>query len=172
MAEDRRTALKVISGVFGCTAASAVGVPALRAVLSPVFTDTMSSPEGFVPIAALARVPDRGPPVRVTVVLAGVRDAWNVLPPSEVGAVWIQRRGESLTVHSTVCPHLGCGIDYDSAADAFVCPCHTSKFGRDGSVSGGPSPRPLDRLEARVAQGRIEIRYQRFKPGTPEQVPA
>ncbi len=171
VAQDRRTALKVITGIFGGGAAAAVGIPALRAVLTPVFHDTVVGAVGFVKVGALDALPSDGTPVRVDVIVEGAQDAWTALPPTQVGAVWMQRKGDELLAFSTVCPHLGCGVDYDKANDSFTCPCHTSRFERGGGVADGPSPRALDELEARVVDGQIEVRYVRFKPGTPEKVP-
>jgi menaquinol-cytochrome c reductase iron-sulfur subunit len=73
---------------------------------------------------------------------------------------------------STVCPHLGCGVDFNADKRAFACPCHESAFALDGRVESGPSPRGLDRLEARVVEGRVEVKYQRFRQGTQDKVPA
>jgi len=39
------------------------------------------------------------------------------------------------------CPHLGCAVQ--GAKQLFICPCHGSLFGLDGSVTLGPATRPL-----------------------------
>ena len=40
--------------------------------------------------------------------------------------------------------HLGCSVSWKADRQEFVCPCHDAQFGLDGSVRGGPPPRPLD----------------------------
>jgi cytochrome b6-f complex iron-sulfur subunit len=46
---------------------------------------------------------------------------------------------------SNVCTHLGCLV---SASDTgFLCPCHGSKYNRDGKVIAGPAPRNLPWLD-------------------------
>lgn len=171
MAEDRRTLLKVLSGVLGGGAAAAVGLPALRAFIDPIDRTTVSGPGEFVPVASLAAVPEDGTPVKVPVVIQQPKDAWARLPPTQMGAVFLKRSGETVIAYSTVCPHLGCGVDYAGDKNAFACPCHESAFDIEGKVSGGPSPRALDQLEARIAKDTIEVRYQTFKQGTKEKIP-
>ena len=59
----------------------------------------------------------------------------------------------------------------EAAGEGFACPCHGSRFDRDGHVLGGPAPRGLDALETRVTVGddrAVEVRYRRFAVGTPE----
>lgn len=46
---------------------------------------------------------------------------------------------------SAVCTHLGCIANWKSEEGIVACPCHGSKFNRDGKVIAGPAPRPLQR---------------------------
>jgi cytochrome b6-f complex iron-sulfur subunit len=43
---------------------------------------------------------------------------------------------------SSVCTHLGCNVNY-VAGQGFACPCHGSRFDKNGLVVKGPAPRPL-----------------------------
>ena len=43
---------------------------------------------------------------------------------------------------SSICTHLGCNVNYVSG-DGIKCPCHGSRFDRNGLVTHGPAPRPL-----------------------------
>ena len=47
---------------------------------------------------------------------------------------------------SAVCTHLGCIANWKSEEGIVACPCHGSKFDRDGNVIGGPAPKPLPRF--------------------------
>ena len=170
MSDDRRTVLKVIGSVVGAGAAALVGVPAIGVLVHPISSDTVRGATGFVPVADAGAIPEDGTPRKVAVVVQEPRDAWNKLPPTEVGAIYLRKQGGAVVAYSTVCPHLGCGIDLSADKSTFTCPCHESAFGLDGSVSGGPSPRPLDTLETRLRDGRVEVRYTTFKSGTPEKV--
>ena len=55
-------------------------------------------------------------------------------------------RDEDSTVHavSAVCTHLGCIVRWNTAERSWDCPCHGSRFARDGSVLQGPATKPLE----------------------------
>jgi Rieske Fe-S protein len=171
MAEDRRTLLKVLSGVLGGGAAAAVGLPVLRAFVDPVNRTTVTGAGEFVAIAPISAVPEDGTPLKVPVVIQKPRDAWTKLPPTEMGAVFVRKDGGEVVAYSTICPHLGCGVDFIADKNVFACPCHESAFDLEGRVAGGPSPRGLDQLQTRIEGGRIEVRFQQFKQGTKEKIP-
>lgn len=170
MAEDRRTLLKVLSTVLGGGAAAAVGLPALRALVDPVERTTVTGAGEFVAVASVGAVPKDGTPLKVPVVIERPRDAWTALPPTQMGAVYLRNSAGNVVAYSTVCPHLGCGVDYVAEKNNFACPCHESAFAIDGSVASGPSPRALDQLEVRIAGEQIEVRFQQFKQGTKEKI--
>ncbi len=68
---------------------------------------------------------------------------------------------------SMICPHLGCVVSR-IGDEGFSCPCHGSKFGRDGDVAAGPSPKALSWLEVtRAVDGRLVVNTAReVEPGT------
>jgi Rieske Fe-S protein len=39
---------------------------------------------------------------------------------------------------SSVCPHLGCQVFWESAKDRFFCPCHNGVFDASGKATAGP----------------------------------
>ncbi|SNB44802.1 ubiquinol-cytochrome c reductase iron-sulfur subunit [Geobacter sp. DSM 9736] len=63
------------------------------------------------------------------------------------------RSGESLHALELVCTHLGCTVSVTPGE--LVCPCHGSRFDREGNVIRGPADRPLKRH-------RVEISGQGF----------
>ncbi len=59
--------------------------------------------------------------------------------------VRIMATDEGVAALSLVCTHLGCIVA--ESPEGFKCPCHGSRYARDGKVVAGPAPRPLRWLE-------------------------
>jgi glycine/D-amino acid oxidase-like deaminating enzyme/nitrite reductase/ring-hydroxylating ferredoxin subunit len=57
-------------------------------------------------------------------------------------------KDEGNTVHafSAVCPHLGCVLQWNGEERSFDCPCHGSRFTKEGIVINGPATANLDRV--------------------------
>lgn len=169
--EGRRAFLKLGTVALGGGLATIVVAPALKAVLWPLREDVEVTAGGdeFV---VVGRLTDYGEvPVKVDIYADRV-DAWNRTKDVKIGSAWVVQRDGELRAFSTVCPHLGCAIDYDEGKNKFKCPCHDSLFGLDGSIEEGPSPRPMDALEHQP-QGEGEllaIRYERYKQGVEQKV--
>lgn len=59
--------------------------------------------------------------------------------------VYIFTDNEGIYAISSICTHLGCIVA--NTEWGFQCPCHGSKYNKDGKVIGGPAPRALPWLE-------------------------
>lgn len=58
---------------------------------------------------------------------------------------------------SAVCTHLGCIVDWQPTAQAFVCPCHGSQYDALGKATHGPARRPLALVTAVVKDDQIGL---------------
>jgi cytochrome b6-f complex iron-sulfur subunit len=67
-------------------------------------------------------------------------------------AVLVKPKGGGLAAFSAVCTHLGCVVQWQKGQDRFLCPCHGGLFSAQGTVLGGPPPKPLEALPL-VVQG-------------------
>jgi nucleotide-binding universal stress UspA family protein/nitrite reductase/ring-hydroxylating ferredoxin subunit len=57
-------------------------------------------------------------------------------------AVYRDERGEARAV-SAKCTHMGCTVGWNPAEATWDCPCHGSRYSRDGRVINGPATKPL-----------------------------
>ncbi len=73
--------------------------------------------------------PDRYPPDSVT------------LDP-ETG-IYVVREAQGFYALAATCTHLGCLTAWKPELGIIACPCHGSKFNRDGTKVAGPAPKPL-----------------------------
>lgn len=64
--------------------------------------------------------------------------------------VYIVRTATGFFAQSAVCTHLGCITQWKPELDLIACPCHGSRFNKDGAVIHGPAPGPLPRFAMRL----------------------
>ncbi|HVE83677.1 MAG TPA: ubiquinol-cytochrome c reductase iron-sulfur subunit [Myxococcales bacterium] len=160
----RRGLLVTITAGLSALLGAVLAVPFVAALVSPARKAAASAPpsEAFVPVIPIWDLPT-GVPKRVEIVADDV-DGWARQERRVMGAVWLIKVSKTeVKAFSTVCPHLGCSIN--AAASGFACPCHTSAFAADGQVTGGPAPRSMDPLEAKVEKDTVLVRYARFRQG-------
>jgi Rieske Fe-S protein len=77
--------------------------------------------------------------------------------------LFVLRDNAGFAVVGAVCTHLGCIVA--PGPDGFACPCHGSRFGRDGKVVRGPAPSPLAWYELTLAaDGQIVVDTRKQVP--------
>jgi nitrite reductase/ring-hydroxylating ferredoxin subunit/uncharacterized membrane protein len=113
--------------------------------------DRRPLPDDFVPVMPEAELPE------------------NTLRRVEVEGikVLLLRRGLHIHAMGEVCSHLGGPLAEGTIeGDSVRCPWHGSRFAlEDGRVLDGPSTYPQPCFEARVQNGRIEVRAPRSHEG-------
>jgi nitrite reductase/ring-hydroxylating ferredoxin subunit/uncharacterized membrane protein len=83
------------------------------------------------------------------------------LTPAVAGTtpILLLRRAEQVHALDDRCSHRGCLLHEGSLeGDAIICPCHGSTFRLDGSIVRGPATAPQPRFDARLSDGKVEIR--------------
>jgi Rieske Fe-S protein len=115
----------------------------------------------------IARMPKPG-------VLPGQSSQVKIGPPGEYPVsrdpvrvpgqnLFVLRDQAGFAVVGAVCTHLGCIVA--PGPDGFACPCHGSRFGRDGKVVRGPAPSPLAWFELSLAaDGQIVVDTRKQVP--------
>lgn len=170
--EPRRSFLKVVTGILGTALAGVATLPGVALLFHPLRRDTVRGGREPLRVAALRELKP-GKPVRVEV-RGTLIDGWSRIPDVKLGSCWLVREPDApsgaqgqVRALSTVCPHLGCGIDLDPDKQRFVCPCHDSMFDLSGLALSGPSPRDMDELPVTVEGEEVKVAYRRFRVGSP-----
>jgi menaquinol-cytochrome c reductase iron-sulfur subunit len=158
----RRGFLQLVTGALGLLTGVGLGIPLVGALIGPALRKAKSHWSKVTRVESLTTrkptdltFPDQTEDafIRET----ALRSAWA-----------IKHSSSEVTVFSPICPHLGCGYNWDPQTEHFECPCHGSVFDRDGKVLAGPAPRPLDTLPAKIEDGELWVEWKRFKLGIPE----
>ncbi len=67
---------------------------------------------------------------------------------------------DSFIALSSVCPHLGCAVHWESQNNRFFCPCHNGAFDASGKATEGPPAAANQELSAyplKVQKGLLYI---------------
>ena len=90
-------------------------------------------------------------------------------PPAPVtaGKFWLVESDEGPKAIYMVCTHLGCLYKWQASNHRFECPCHGSKFTKDGFYIEGPAPRSLDLFELEEENGQVVVDTGRKITGGP-----
>ena len=64
--------------------------------------------------------------------------------------VYLVRTVNGFFAMSAVCTHLGCITQWHPEANLIECPCHGSRYKRNGTVVHGPAPRALPHFSLRL----------------------
>ncbi len=67
-------------------------------------------------------------------------------------AIYIINGNKGFYALSAICTHLGCLTAWKPELDLIACPCHGSRFNRDGVKVAGPAPEPLPWLKTWLAE--------------------
>jgi cytochrome b6-f complex iron-sulfur subunit len=78
--------------------------------------------------------------------------------PETAGKFWlVNTTDEGPKALYMVCTHLGCLYKWAQSNNRFECPCHGSKFSREGFYIEGPASRSLDTFEITEEQGLVVV---------------
>lgn len=58
---------------------------------------------------------------------------------------------------SKLCTHSDCTVTYNPSTQEIPCPCHGSKFSKEGAVINGPATSPLKKYDVKVNGNMLTI---------------
>ena len=121
----------------------------------PVMADSLEL--NAQPVAALPKEPASG-------VVRGRSRLNRVMvmkmDPAQMSERTFANAADGIIAYSAVCTHTGCDvINWDADELNMACPCHESQFDvlNNGTVVGGPAPRPLAMLPVEVVNGTVTV---------------
>ena len=160
---SREGFLTLLTLSVGGLASIVIGIPIIGYVLSPL----INQPKDHWTAVTFATPPDKNKTVTPSNLKVGetreVQYQSNASLPwagtTAVQGAWLRRTGSSSYIaYALYCTHLGCPIHWLPQPKIFLCPCHGSVFNADGTVAGGPAPRPLFTYEVRENNGQVQIK--------------
>lgn len=157
--QDRRRFL-VVAGT-GLGACGVALLPFVSSLVAPVGRRTVRFASDPFDVGAISDFHVDEP--RRVAIRGRITDGWQA-DERDLGAAWITRHSDGRwTAFSSICPHLGCAIDYTGKKELpFLCPCHESTFSLDGAAEKGPSPRGLDALPIKIEGERVLVEFHRY----------
>lgn len=66
---------------------------------------------------------------------------------------WLRQGNNGVEAMWASCTHLGCEVSFDPEQDQWLCPCHGSRYSRDGQPVRGPAVSPLVRARVNEKDG-------------------
>jgi menaquinol-cytochrome c reductase iron-sulfur subunit len=164
---SRRTLLVRLGLGFNMVAATILGVPIVRYILSPVTRARRQGYESWLPLGSLQQFPEGE--TRFATYRNPVVNAWD--GETATIACWVRRlEGDRFQVFAINCAHLGCPVRWFPQSSLFMCPCHGGAYYADGSRASGPPERGLFEYPYKVEAGRLLIKAGEIP--TPGQIAA
>ena len=99
-----------------------------------------------------------GSSVRINVAGSALANVGGAVLVQSIAGVFLVSRtsASSFTAIDGVCTHEGCNVT-TADGDIYVCPCHGSRYNRNGQVVSGPATASLRKYAAGFADGVVSI---------------
>ena len=111
------------------------------------------------PFVAFLRLPKSlGPVELMEVPLDELVDGYGYWGEHRGRQIVVVKLDDEIRAFDGTCPHLGCIVQWDSAAQGFHCPCHDARFDDLGNPISGPVATGLRRVEFVVEDNVLKIR--------------
>jgi menaquinol-cytochrome c reductase iron-sulfur subunit len=151
---NRRRAFTIAGQAVGGIAGALIVLPAVGFAVAPIFK---KPDEVWEDVGAASRFDETTYKPVVFTLVQGIGEAGKTTAFVRQGSKKYNEDPNSYVAITSRCAHLGCPVNYVSAAQSFVCPCHGGVYDFQGKVIGGPPVRPLDRFQTRVEKGQVQV---------------
>jgi cytochrome b6-f complex iron-sulfur subunit len=143
---------------FCAGACQAVSCAAVASIVSGCESGSPTSPGGSSTPLAVLSGRFTGSAVEVTIAGSALADSGGAVLVDSIAGVFLLARTADTTFSAidAVCSHQSCTVTGADGA-AYVCPCHGSRYDRNGRVLNGPAIAALRRFSSSVANGIVTI---------------
>ena len=156
---SRRSYLGWLIGLCTAGVGAVLAVPLVRYTIFPLRAETTGTK--WSDAGLVSDFSSLTTPVQLLITVEQI-DGWRKTVSQK--AVYVAKNSAGqLKVLSSVCPHLGCSVQWRDVKHEFECPCHGASFDATGTKVGGPAPRGMDSLQSEIQNGRLMVRYQYFR---------
>ena len=151
-------ASKLVSRRRFCAGACQAASGATLATLFTACGGSPTSPSGNVSTLGVITGQFAGGGVRVPVAGSALASEGGAALIESTAGVFLLARtsANAFTAVEGICTHEGCRVT-NSDGDAYVCPCHGSRYTRGGTVVQGPAMASLRRYTTSFADGVVTI---------------
>jgi Rieske Fe-S protein len=150
---SRRWLLLKVGALFNAVVGAAVLVPIFKYLLSPVKPD--DAYKSWVSLGSIDTFPVGE--TRLAKFTNPVSREWD--GETDRVACWVRRISQQeFQVFALNGAHLGCPVRWFPQSQLFMCPCHGGAYYADGSRASGPPERGLFTYDAKIVDGRLQIK--------------
>jgi cytochrome b6-f complex iron-sulfur subunit len=141
-----------------CAGACQVASCATLATLFSACGGSPTSPSGTASMLGVVTGRFTGPGVQVAVAGSALADLGGAaLVESSAGVFLLARTSANgFTAVDAICSHESCTIT-GTDGNAYVCPCHGSRYNRSGQVMAGPAKASLRQFATSFTDGTVTI---------------
>jgi cytochrome b6-f complex iron-sulfur subunit len=118
--------------------------PPPGSVVTPAAPPPPLSDDGFVNAGPVAELQTKG-----SFQLKTSQDVIVIQDPKNPGGV---------LAFTAICNHKDCLVQWKPGDSQFVCPCHDSRFGTDGTLVKGPATEGLKTVEVKVDGEKVMVK--------------
>jgi menaquinol-cytochrome c reductase iron-sulfur subunit len=151
-AVNRRQFLGAVTWAIGALLGAGLGIPAVAYLVGPALR--RQETQEWIALGSSSKV-ELGTPTLFKATVE--RTTGWIVEENELSVYVLTDNGRDFLAMSNICTHLGCRIRWIAEQGQFFCPCHNGIFAKDGTVLGGPPPRPLDRFPVKLENDTIFI---------------
>lgn len=161
---SRRSFFGALLGVGGIAMSALLAFPVLRYVLYPLYEK--SALKKWSKVGVVDSFPAYGSGPVLKQITFRKLDGWRETVTHE--SVYVERKPDGkIRILSSICPHLGCAVQWRSAGNQFVCPCHGSVYSAQGKLVKGPAQRGMDPLPFEENKGELLVHFEFFREDVP-----